>query len=214
MDRTRRFHAVPVISANALKRMSRLQDIGTQRPVENYPLSPAKPGRRHPMSGPSQTPPFSLVDLAWRTAYRLGFPLARIWWRLRRRAHQGALVAVYVGPALLLVRPSYRAEWNFPGGSVRHNETPEAAARREMAEEIGLTTTAPLHPAGVVPGQWDGRRDCVHFFELRLDRLPTLRLDNREIVAARLTEPPGLRDMKFTRPVAAYLAMTLPPDRP
>ena len=165
------------------------------------------------MSGPCQTPPFSLTDLAWRTAYRLGFPLARIWWRLRRRSHQGALVAVYVGQALLLVRPSYRPEWNFPGGSIRNNETPEAAARREMAEEIGLTTAAPLHQTCVVPGQWDGRRDCVHFFELRLDRLPTLRLDNREIVAARLTAPTELRGMKFTRPVAAYLATKRPPDR-
>jgi 8-oxo-dGTP diphosphatase len=165
------------------------------------------------MPGLFQTPPFSLVDLAWRTAYRLGFPLARIWWRLRGRSHQGALVAVYVGQALLLVRASYRAEWNLPGGSIRRNETPEAAARREMAEEIGLTTTAPLHQACVVPGQWDGRRDCVHFFELRLDRLPPLRLDNREIVAARLTAPPELRGMKFTRPVTAYLARTLPPDR-
>jgi 8-oxo-dGTP diphosphatase len=166
------------------------------------------------MPGLHHAPRFSLTDLAWRTTYRLGFPLARIWWRLRRRPHQGSLVAVYVGQALLLVRASYRAQWNFPGGSVRRGETPEAAARREMAEEIGLTTAAPLRPAGVVRGHWDGRQDQVHVFELRLDRLPTLRLDNREIIAARLMAPHALRGMTLTGPVAAYLARTPPPGCP
>jgi hypothetical protein len=40
-------------------------------------------------------------DTAWQTAFRVGFPLARLWWRLRRRPHAGALVAIYVGQALL-----------------------------------------------------------------------------------------------------------------
>jgi hypothetical protein len=86
-------------------------------------------------------------DAAWQTAYRLGFPLARIWWRLRRQRHEGALVAVHVGPALLLVRSSYRIAWNFPGGTIRRGETPEMAARRELVEEIGLAGYR-LLPAG------------------------------------------------------------------
>ena len=81
--------------------------------------------------------PSTIRNAAWRTAYRIGFPLARIWWRVRRQRHEGALVAVHVGPALLLVRSSYRIAWNFPGGTIRRGETPEMAARRELAEEIG-----------------------------------------------------------------------------
>ena len=105
----------------------------------------------------------SLLDFAWRTAFRLGFPLARIWWRLTRPRHQGVVVAVYVGTALLLVRSSYRAGWHLPGGGVRR-ETPEEAARRELAEEIGLNPAA-LLPAGSTCGIWDGRRDRIYFFE-------------------------------------------------
>jgi len=114
-------------------------------------------------------------------------------------------VAVYVGRALLLVRPSYRAGWHFPGGGVGRGETPEEAARRELAEEIGLTAAA-LRPAGSTCGIWDGQRDRIYFFELRLVELPKLRLDNREVIEARLISPIELQDMVLTGLVAIYLA--------
>jgi ADP-ribose pyrophosphatase YjhB (NUDIX family) len=114
------------------------------------------------------------------------------------------VVAVYVGPQLLLVRASYQAGWQLPGGGVWRGETPEDAARRELAEEIGLATSA-LFPAGVACGNWDGRRDRVHFFELQLAELPKLQLDNREIIASRLASPSELHSMVLTGPVTAYL---------
>ncbi len=133
------------------------------------------------------------------------YPFARLWWRLRRPPHEGALVALYVGSAVLLVRASYRVRWSLPGGGVRPGETPEAAARRELDEEIGLAAPA-LHPAGVLCGTWDGRPERVHFFELRIAQLPKLRLDNREIVAARLADPVDLGAARLTGPVADYFS--------
>ena len=102
------------------------------------------------------------------------------------------------------MRSSYQAGWNFPGGGVKRGETPDAAARRELAEEIGLLAPR-LLPAGEAAGIWDGWRYRVHFFELRLDRPPKLQLDNREIIGARLASPEELRAIAVTGPVAAYL---------
>jgi 8-oxo-dGTP diphosphatase len=124
------------------------------------------------------------------------------------RPHQGVAVAVYVGLALLLVRCSYRTGWHLPGGGVRRGETPDAAARRELSEEIGLLASA-LVPAGSLCTIWDGRRDRVHFFELRLVELPRLQLDNREVIEARVTSPIELQSMVLTKLVATYLARRL-----
>lgn len=146
-----------------------------------------------------------LTDALWRTAYRIGFPLARLWWRLTRQRHQGALVAVHVGDALLLVRSSYRRAWSFPGGGLHPGETPEHAVRRELMEEIGLEAGTALRKVGEVCGTWDGRRDRVHLFALRLDALPALRFDNREIIGAGLVPLREVPALRLAEPVRAYL---------
>lgn len=72
-------------------------------------------------------------------------------------------------------------------------------ARRELAEEIGLVGYR-LLPGGTDRGIWDGRIDRVHFFELRLEQLPALRLDNREIIGVRLVPAAELRYLGRTPP--------------
>ena len=155
-----------------------------------------------------------LADGAVRAAFLIGFPLARLWWWLTAPQHTGALVAVHVGEALLLVRTSYRRAWSLPGGGLRAGETPEDAARRELAEEIGLVTDARLRLVGEVRDRVEGRRDHVHVFALHLETLPPLRLDNREVIGARLVSLAQAAGLRLTGPVRAYVEgrVEAPPD--
>src|SRR5690242_17361590 len=114
----------------------------------------------------------------------------RLWWRIRRPRHQGALVAVWHGDRVLMVCQSYRRTWTFPGGGVQRGESPEAAACRELAEEIGLRVT-PERLALVQESveDWEYRRDHTRVFRLELAAEPALSIDNREIVAACFSPP-------------------------
>lgn len=49
----------------------------------------------------------------------------------------GALFQDGVG-RVLLVEPTYKPNWEVPGGAVEAEESPTAACRREVLEELGL----------------------------------------------------------------------------
>lgn len=55
----------------------------------------------------------------------------------RKRMAAGALCRDQAG-RILLVDPVYRETWDLPGGAVEAEESPQAACRREVAEELGL----------------------------------------------------------------------------
>lgn len=65
---------------------------------------------------------------------------------------------------LLLVKPSYRNTWAWPGGGWDPGESPKATVVRECREEIGVCPV-PLLPAFVnyIPPREDGSLDVVHF---------------------------------------------------
>ncbi|QFP78450.1 NUDIX domain-containing protein [Deinococcus sp. AJ005] len=60
----------------------------------------------------------------------------------------GAGVAVLKDEAILLIRRRDNSLWDVPGGGLESGETPEAAARRELAEETGLSVGV-LRPLAV-----------------------------------------------------------------
>ena len=129
--------------------------------------------------------PRQVADGAVRLALRLAFRLLKLWWRWRRPRYAGAVVALWCRGRILLVEHSYRPGWGMPGGGVGRDEAPQAAARREVAEELGLRLAPEqLSLACIVEDDWLGRRETVHIYEAKLDEEPAIVIDNREIIAA------------------------------
>lgn len=75
----------------------------------------------------------------WRFTGIMAFWLSwpALYFRLRRTSR--VRVVVLCKGKVLLVRNWYNSgQWQFPGGGIRDNETPEQAARRELGEEVGI----------------------------------------------------------------------------
>lgn len=142
----------------------------------------------------------------------------------------GVLVAVFEtdGEARLVLTkrpetmPSHPGEIAFPGGIVQPgvDATPEAAARREAHEEVGLASdsvdvVAALDPLGTVSSQF-----VIHPFVGVIDRPPRLRRDPHEVdrvfdvALTELLDPATYREERWTipagvgRPVASELVIS------
>ncbi|WP_326629840.1 NUDIX hydrolase [Nonomuraea fuscirosea] len=55
----------------------------------------------------------------------------------RKRVGADVLLRDHNG-RILIVDPAYKPDWDLPGGMAEANESPAAAARREIKEELGL----------------------------------------------------------------------------
>ena len=145
-----------------------------------------------------------------RIGYRCAYRLARAWWWLRRPRTSGALIAIWDGPRLLLVRTSYRRGWSLPGGFIRPGEDAASAAIRECREEIGVALVRErLSPPWTASHVFESRHDHVAIFEVSLDAPsalpPSAVIDAGEIEAvAWFTADRALAQRLFP-PVASYL---------
>ena len=103
----------------------------------------------------------ALLRLGYRAAYRA----LQAWTFVRRPGARGTMIAVRDDAGrILLVRHTYgdRRRWELPGGWVQRGEDPEAAARREVAEELGIEVG--LDRGGVLAGNWNYKHESLAWF--------------------------------------------------
>jgi 8-oxo-dGTP pyrophosphatase MutT (NUDIX family) len=115
-----------------------------------------------------------------RYGYRLAHALLRVWWFLARPSVSGVKCVLTDGDRVLLVRHTYGPrKWDLPGGTTKRDEQPRQTARREIAEELGLSLDG-WSDLGAISGRLEHRRDTMHLFTAELSD-PHLTLDLGEI---------------------------------
>ena len=140
------------------------------------------------------------LDWCYRLAYRMAYPIMNRWWRFYGR-HHGAKVAVWLDDRILAVRHSYKPGLQLPTGGVGRSEDHRLTAARELAEETGVV----IDPSDLVlVFGMPTSHGMLYLYEARLETMPELRIDHREIIEAGFFPPSSLIDA--TPRVLAYLA--------
>lgn len=118
---------------------------------------------------------------------RLRNRLFHLWFLLRRPMTLGVRAIVHdAGSAsVLLVRHTYVAGWQLPGGGVETGETALEALAHELAEEANVVATVPPRLLSMHHNRNASRRDHVAVFLVTAFSQSGPRLPDREIAEAR-----------------------------
>ncbi|MEU1813098.1 NUDIX hydrolase [Micromonospora aurantiaca (nom. illeg.)] len=120
----------------------------------------------------------------------------------RVRAAAGVVVRDTAG-RVLVVHPTYKDVWELPGGTLEVDESPAAAARRELTEELGLAVPiGELLCVDWVPpsAPWDG--GLMFLFDggvLSAERIAAIRLCVDELDRFEFVEPTRLGEVLIPR---------------
>ncbi len=124
-----------------------------------------------------------IIDRAYQVFYIAAYRILLVYWSLRKPDVQGVYVALWYGDKILIIRNSYKGYYTLPSGSVKRSEDLREAAVRELQEETGIVV-----PAEKLNRVWEdtivfeNKFDHITLFELRLNKMPEVRVDNREVI--------------------------------
>lgn len=94
---------------------------------------------------------------------------------------------------ILLVNPVYKDRWEIPGGVVEQNESPKAAAEREVKEELGLDVALAELLCVDYVADHEERGDNLQFIffggELSAEQINSIRLQQGELKEFRFFDP-------------------------
>jgi 8-oxo-dGTP pyrophosphatase MutT (NUDIX family) len=152
----------------------------------------------------------TVIDRGFQLAYRSAYQMMRVYWGLRHPTTHGALVALWNGGEVLLIRNSYVHYYCFPGGYLRRAESGREAALRELSEEVGVTARIDqLELAHEERHEWEGKDDHVMIFSIEVPDRPQVRVDRREVVEARWMSPEDALKLDLFPPLRRMLTRRL-----
>jgi 8-oxo-dGTP pyrophosphatase MutT (NUDIX family) len=122
--------------------------------------------------------------------------------RMNRKAYQQSLPKKRISAGclffdsagrLLIVKPTYKDNWEIPGGAVNANESPLSACIREVREELALSRR-PLRLLSVdFTGETKQRTESLNFIfdggELSEDDIAAIHLPEKELHEYRVLPP-------------------------
>lgn len=114
--------------------------------------------------------------------YFFGYPIVLLAIYGSRRSY----VAITCDDEILLTVDwlSFRHQSRLPGGGVKHNESPDRAAQREVLEEIGLTIDlGQLEALNISPIR-SNKNFSYYIYRLRLQEKPTLTTKSLDVLRA------------------------------
>jgi ADP-ribose pyrophosphatase YjhB (NUDIX family) len=156
------------------------------------------------MSDRSTSP--TILDRAFQLAYAGAYRGMRLYWRLTHPTTNGALVTLWNGGEVLLVRNSYVPYYSLPGGYIRRGEAPDQAVVRELAEEVGVSARASdLELVLDHTHEWEGKSDHVRIFSLEVPVRPEVQVDHREVIEASWWSPERALGLTLFPPLRTVL---------
>jgi len=102
--------------------------------------------------------------------YAVSHRLVALAWRIAGPTTVGVKVLVTTpDDQVLLVQPRYHAGWSLPGGGVHRGEPVDAAAVRELAEEVALVVDGhDLRLLGVLANLGEHKNDYIAMFHVEI----------------------------------------------
>ncbi|AZQ75462.1 NUDIX hydrolase [Streptomyces luteoverticillatus] len=103
---------------------------------------------------------------------------------------------------VLLVRPSYKPKWEIPGGYIEAGESPLAACRREVREELGISPViGSLLVVDWAPSEAEGDKVLYVFDggELRPGEVGAIKLASDELLASEFHPADALDELLIPR---------------
>ena len=101
---------------------------------------------------------------------QIGYVLLNEIYNLTKRRKLGVKAVLYKNDlSVLLVRHNYKAKdkWYLPGGGILYGESPDAAIKREVREELGLVLQA-IKLVGIYTGNGKYTGDINFLFTAKL----------------------------------------------